>query len=147
MKPNILLITVDQMRADCLGSAGHPVVRTPNLDGLAESGVMFRNAYTATPSCVPARAAIMTGMASSRMVGSDTKDRVPWQYEHMLAGELANAGYHTQCVGKMHVYPTRNLCGFHNVVLHDGYMHYNRDRKVQSTAGHFDECDDLALAA
>jgi len=142
MKPNILLITVDQMRADCLSSAGHPVVRTPNLDGLAESGVMFRNAYSATPTCVPARAAIMTGMSQRSHGRVGYEDRVPWQYEHMLAGELANAGYHTQCVGKMHVYPTRNLCGFHNVVLHDGYMHYNRDRKVQSAAGHFDECDD-----
>jgi arylsulfatase A-like enzyme len=48
---------------------------------------------------------------------------VEWRYSTTLAGTLADAGYHTQCVGKMHVKPYRNLMGFHNVVLHDGYLH------------------------
>ena len=39
-----------------------------------------------------------------------------------MAGELAKAGYYTQCVGKMHVHPLRNLMGFHNIELHDGYL-------------------------
>ena len=43
-----------------------------------------------------------------------------------LAGTFADAGYHTQAVGKMHVFPARNLLGFHNVVLHDGYLHNER---------------------
>jgi arylsulfatase A-like enzyme len=54
------------------------------------------------------------------------RDRVPWRYDTTLPGELAKAGYHTQGVGKMHFYPARNLCGFHNVVLHDGYLHCER---------------------
>lgn len=52
-RPNLLLITVDQMRGDCLSVLGHPVVETPNLDQLARGGLLFRNAYTSTPSCVP----------------------------------------------------------------------------------------------
>ena len=43
-----------------------------------------------------------------------------------LPGELSQAGYQTQGVGKMHFYPPRNLCGFHHVVLHDGYLHCER---------------------
>jgi hypothetical protein len=58
-QPNLLLITVDQMRYDCLSAMGHPVVETPNLDALAAKGVAFTSAYSATPSCIPARAAIM----------------------------------------------------------------------------------------
>ncbi|GLX70437.1 arylsulfatase [Paenibacillus glycanilyticus] len=121
---------------------GHPVIQTPNLDNLARGGVTFTNAYTATPSCVPARAAMMTGMKQRNHGRVGYKDKVPWNYEHTLAGEFAGAGYHTQCIGKMHVYPTRNLCGFHNVVLHDGYMHYNRDRSATTPLGWWDQCDD-----
>ncbi|MFE5322075.1 arylsulfatase [Paenibacillus sp. NPDC056579] len=141
-RPNILLITVDQMRWDCLSVMDHPIAETPNLDSLARSGVLFRSAYAATPTCIPARAAIFTGMSQRSHGRVGYQDRVPWNYEHTLPGELAKAGYHTQCVGKMHVYPTRSLCGFHNVVLHDGYFHYYRDKHSTLANQQFDECDD-----
>jgi len=122
-QPNILLICVDQWRADTLGCAGHPCVRTPHLDRLAADGIRFSNAYSATPTCVPARAALLTGLGQRRhgFVGYD--ESVAWNYDTTLAGTLAAAGYHTQCVGKMHTHPARNLMGFHNVLLHDGYLH------------------------
>ena len=44
----------------------------------------------------------------------------------MRPNTFAKVGYHTQTIGKMHVYLTRNLCGYYNVLLHDGYVHYNR---------------------
>lgn len=141
MKPNILFINVDQMRADCLSAAGNPVVETPYLDQLVGGGVLFDSAYSATPTCVPARASILTGMNQRNHGRVGYEDGVPWNYAHTLPGELADAGYHTQCVGKMHVYPTRNLCGFHNVVLHDGYMHYNRDQRTPAGES-FDAVDD-----
>ncbi|GGD78793.1 arylsulfatase [Paenibacillus nasutitermitis] len=142
MKPNILFITVDQMRGDCLSALGHPVVQTPNLDKLAADGVLFRNAYSATPTCIPARAALLTGMSQRSHGRVGYEEHIPWTYEHTLPGELAKSGYHTQCIGKMHVYPTRSLCGYHNVVLHDGYMHYNRYNDRTAHAEHFSECDD-----
>ncbi|TYP74835.1 arylsulfatase [Paenibacillus methanolicus] len=141
-RPNLLLITVDQMRGDCLSLLGHPVVETPNLDQLARRGVLFRNAYTSTPSCVPARAAIFTGMSPRSHGRVGYQDKVPWNYEHTLPGELAKAGYHTQCVGKMHVEPARNLLGFHNVVLHDGYLHHNRFKHANAVTESHDSCDD-----
>lgn len=121
-RPNILFILTDQWRGDCLGYTGHPVVETPHLDLLAERGTVFTRAYSPCPVCVPGRAAIMTGLSPYRH-GFLTNGRAFWQYPVTLAGTLAGAGYHTQCVGKMHVDPWRNLVGFHNVVLHDGYMH------------------------
>ncbi|WP_217586494.1 arylsulfatase [Lentibacillus saliphilus] len=133
MKPNVLLIMVDQMRADCLSILDHPVVDTPNLDQLARDGVLFSNAYSATPSCVPARASVLTGMSQAKTGRVGYQDKVPWQYKHTIAGEFTKAGYHTQSIGKMHVYPTRNLCGFHNVQLHDGYMHYSRFKHHTTT--------------
>lgn len=142
MKPNVLLIMVDQMRGDCLSILDHPIVDTPNLDQLARDGVLFDNAYSATPSCVPARASVLTGMSQESTGRVGYKDKVTWNYEHTMPGEFAKAGYHTQCVGKMHVYPTRSLCGFHNVVLHDGYMHYARFKHNTKTTESFDYVDD-----
>ncbi|KRG10568.1 arylsulfatase [Lederbergia galactosidilytica] len=141
MKPNILMIMVDQMRFDCLSIAGHSVVETPNLDQLALQGVRFTNAYSATPTCVPARAAVLTGMSQKSHGRVGYQDRVPYNYSHLLPEEMSQAGYHTQAVGKMHVSPTRNLCGFHNVILHDGYLHHNRmkDTPVHESFDHTDD--------
>jgi len=59
---NVLFITVDQWRGDCLSSAGHPVVRTPNLDRLAAGGVSFRRHFAQAAPCGPSRASLYTGM-------------------------------------------------------------------------------------
>jgi len=121
-RPNILLLMTDQMRGDCLGIAGHPDVKTPHLDDLAAGGVLYSNAYSACPSCIPARATLFTGMNQRHTGRVGYQDLVPWRYEHTLAGELSKAGYYTHCVGKMHVHPLRSLMGFHNVRLHDGEL-------------------------
>lgn len=128
MQPNILLIMTDEMRGDCIGAAGHPDVKTPYLDTLMSQGIYYPNAYTACPSCVPARAALHTGLKQENHGFVGYQDRVDWDYDVTLAGELAKAGYYTQCVGKMHVHPLRNLVGFHNIELHDGYLHEYRYR-------------------
>lgn len=124
---NILLIVCDEMRGDCLGISGHPDVKTPYLDSLALSGIRFDNAYSACPSCIPARAALMTGMSQDHTGRVGYQDGIRWNYPHTLAGELTKAGYQTQCVGKMHVHPLRNNLGFQSVELHDGYLHYYRN--------------------
>ncbi len=59
---NVLFITVDQWRGDCLSAAGHPVVRTPNLDRLAARGVRFANHWANIAPCGPSRATLHTGM-------------------------------------------------------------------------------------
>lgn len=61
-RPNVLLITCDQWRGDCLSAAGHPVVRTPNVDALAREGVLFRRHYAGAAPCSPARACLYTGL-------------------------------------------------------------------------------------
>jgi arylsulfatase A-like enzyme len=59
---NVLFITVDQWRGDCLSTLGHPVVRTPNLDRLAATGVLFRRHYAQAAPCGPSRASLYTGL-------------------------------------------------------------------------------------
>jgi arylsulfatase A-like enzyme len=61
-RPNILLITADQWRGDCLSAMGHPCVRAPNVDALAREGVLFRRHYAGAAPCSPARATLYTGL-------------------------------------------------------------------------------------
>jgi choline-sulfatase len=61
-KPNVLLITVDTIRADHLPSYGYKVIRTPNLDSLAKRGILFRQCATAAPLTLPSHCSIMTGL-------------------------------------------------------------------------------------
>lgn len=126
MKPNILFIMTDQMRGDCMGVAGHPDVKTPYIDSLATEGIYYPNAYSACPTCVPARAILHTGLSQEHTGRVGYEDGVDWNYPTTMAGELTKEGYYTQCVGKMHVHPLRNNLGFNNVDLHDGYLHAYR---------------------
>jgi len=71
---NVLLITLDQFRGDCLSAAGHPLVRTPNLDRLASAGVRFTRHYSQSAPCAPGRACLYTGtyQLNNRVVGNGT---------------------------------------------------------------------------
>lgn len=115
-RPNILLIMDDQHRGDCLGVAGHPCVQTPHIDRLAAEGAYFPHAYSTTPTCTPARAALLTGMNpwNHGMLGYH---RVPERYPVEMPRMLREAGYFTTGIGKMHWHPQRNLHGFHQTIL------------------------------
>ncbi|WP_407267925.1 arylsulfatase [Radiobacillus sp. PE A8.2] len=119
-KMNVLLIMTDQQRFDTLGCYGNQVMETPNLDWMASEGTVFTKAYTPSPSCVPARASLLTGMDpwNTGVLGMG-KGQGPMGigFEHTLPGELAKAGYHTQGIGKMHFFPQRSLNGFHHTVI------------------------------
>lgn len=129
-KYNVLLLVCDQFRGDALSYANHPDVKTPYLDSLAADGVFFSNAYSATPSCIPARAALLTGRSQDRHGRVGYLDEVEWRYRHYMAEEFSNHGYQTQCVGKMHVHPPRLTCGFQSLLLHDGYLGCYRNNSI-----------------
>ncbi|WP_238402934.1 arylsulfatase [Paenibacillus mesophilus] len=119
-KPNILLVMTDQHRRDALGCYGNKIVETPHLDWLAAEGTIFSHAYSCTPSCIPARASLLTGMDpwNTGILGSGRgQGRMGGGFTHTLPGELARAGYHTQGVGKMNFHPQRSLNGFHHTIL------------------------------
>lgn len=125
-RPNVLILFTDQWRGDCLSIEGHPVVETPFIDRWASSARRFTRAYSANPTCVPARASLMTGQRAETHGRVGYRDGVPWEYDTTLAGEFTRAGYRTHAIGKMHVYPERNRLGFESVELHDGYLHFAR---------------------
>ena len=100
----------------------HPDVKTPYLDYLASKGTVFNRAYSATPSCIPARATLLTGMSQDRTGRVGYEDGITFDYEHYLAQELRDNHYQTACIGKMHVHPPRLACGYEILKLHDGYI-------------------------
>lgn len=119
-RPNIVLITTDQQRGDCLGIEpdGPSCLQTPNLDWIGASGTHFRRGYAECPSCIPARRGIMTGTApaANGMVGYTASQ---WNPPHTLAGELSKAGYQTEMIGKLHLSPPRKRFGFDHLQLSD----------------------------
>ncbi|WP_315915043.1 arylsulfatase [Arthrobacter sp. lap29] len=127
-KPNVILICVDEWRGDCLGAEGHPYLQTPHLDELAGGGARFRHGYSATPTCVPARVALFTGQSQERHGRVGYQEGVKFDEVHpiTLQGEFRKAGYQTQAIGKLHVYPERSRVGFDDVILHDGFLHFAR---------------------
>ena len=60
-RPNFLFIMTDQQRADWMSCAGHPVLKTPNIDAIAATGTRFENFHATSPICMPNRASFMTG--------------------------------------------------------------------------------------
>ena len=102
MKPNILLITSDQQRADCFGFE-NPRIRTPHLDALAREGTRFSACITPNLVCQPSRASILTGLLPlTHGVWDNGVDLDPAVGEAGFAGSLARAGYATAMIGKAH---------------------------------------------
>ncbi|MGC6536943.1 MAG: sulfatase-like hydrolase/transferase [Candidatus Puniceispirillaceae bacterium] len=101
-RPNILFITADQHRADCLGIEGRKI-KTPHLDRLARQGTRFHSAITPCVICQPARASILTGqLPRTHGVHDNGIDLNPEIGEAGFAGTLARSGYQTAFFGKAH---------------------------------------------
>jgi len=119
-RPHILLFVVDQLAASFLRAHGNAVTKTPAIDELAETGVVFENAYSPSPLCAPARAALMTGMLPTRTGVYDNSaefaSSIP-AFTHYLRLE----GYRTCLSGKMHFVGPDQLHGFEERLTTDVY--------------------------
>jgi len=101
---NVLFITADQWRGECLSALGHPIVKTPHLDALAAEGTLFRRHYSQTTPCGPARASLYTGLyqQNHRVVMNGT----PLDDRHVnIAQEARKAGYDPALFGYTDVSP------------------------------------------
>src|SRR5258708_28583273 len=100
-RPDILIVMADQMVPSALPFHGHPVTQTPAMSWLAESGVVFDAAYTASPLCSPGRASFMTGLLPSRTRTYDHAAAVTSQIP-TFPPYLRRARYPTVLSGQIH---------------------------------------------
>jgi arylsulfatase len=102
---NILHIFTDQQRFDTIGALGNGVMRTPALDRLCREGAVFREAFTPSPVCVPARACMTSGLYPQRTGCLNNGDRLMIPEEQTFMTGLREAGYETHGIGKCHFVP------------------------------------------
>ena len=137
-QPNILFIQLDQQRYDCLGRAGHPLVKTPAIDRLADQGMWFSRAYTAAPLCCPARQTLLSGQWPDKHGGL-------WNYDQNIpvglfdkptwTQSLNGLGYRLGYVGKWHVHPRKTPLdfGFHDYIGDVDYAEFQRVERHPAT--------------
>ncbi|MFP6742631.1 MAG: sulfatase-like hydrolase/transferase [Alphaproteobacteria bacterium] len=117
---NVLFVTPDQWRADCLSLLGHPTVRTPHLDALAADGVLFANHFVQCAPCGPSRASLLTGTYMmnhrSRRNGTPLDNRLT-----NLAREVREAGYDPSLIGYTDTSLDPRASGDEAPVLGQGY--------------------------
>jgi len=116
---NLLVLMSDQHNRLVMGCAGHPDVKTPNLDALAARGTRFANAYTNSPICVPSRAAMATGRYPHQLEVWD--NAAPYAGRPPSWGHrLIAAGRHVTTIGKLHFRGDQDDTGFpdQRIALH-----------------------------
>ena len=99
--PHILLLINDEHRPDILPIEGDTAIRTPTLTRFMDEGIYFRNAYTPSPVCVPARQSFLSGLYPRNCGCLNFGDPMPTEVR-TIPGHLGNYGYYACCAGKMH---------------------------------------------
>ncbi|MCP3976050.1 MAG: choline-sulfatase [bacterium] len=118
--PNILVVMADQLAPHATGTYGHPLVRTPNMDALAERGVRFDATYANSPLCAPARFSFLSGQAITKIGAYDNAAEFPAAVP-TLAHYMRLMGYRTCLSGKMHFVGPDQLHGFDERLTTDIY--------------------------
>jgi arylsulfatase A len=104
-RPNIVFMLADDMGYADLGSFGHKIIQSPNLDRLAAQGARLTHCYAASPNCSPARAGMLTGRSPYRVGMYDFARFKPLHLpleEVTIAEQLKTVGYQTMFAGKWH---------------------------------------------
>src|SRR5262249_27823480 len=123
--PNVLLVLTDDQRWDAMSCAGHPFLKTPNMDRIAKEGARFTNMFVTTSLCSPSRASLLSGIYAHRhRVQSNFTD-----YPNDLPSyprRLQDAGYETGYIGKYHMGEQHDdpRPGFNYWMSHKGQGNY-----------------------
>jgi len=129
-KKDIIILMPDQLRWDCLGAYGNKIIKTPNIDKIAEEGVIFKNAYTTSPLCMPARASFVSGLYPHQHGMWENKGSLPPENETFFH-HLQKNGWFVAHIGKAHFYEHKN---FHMKTMED-YMRKRGIDYVHETTG------------
>jgi N-acetylglucosamine-6-sulfatase len=145
-RPNILFLFSDDHHFQCLGAAGNPHIQTPNLDRLAARGVNFSNGIITTPQCCPSRGVMLSGLETYQN-GLESNGRTSFRagLGPTVVEQVRRAGYDTTLVGKWHITPQPQACGFTKAPLwltgassqyRDPVLRRGFEGEAQKTPGH-----------
>ena len=136
IRPNIVLILVDDLRADTLGYKGHPFVETPHIDSMAAAGIDFTNAFVTTSLCSPSRASFLTGQYMHRHGVVDNTQPMSTALQ-TFPYLLRQSGYRTAFIGKWHMGGSRAdpRPGFEHWVSFRGQGTYSPTGKTLNVNG------------
>ena len=129
-QPNFLVILIDDLRFDEFGAGGHPYMKTPHIDRIANEGVLFERAFHTTPICSPNRASILTGQYASRhgIIDNVARDAASHRLPNYHLA-LQKLGYETAHIGKWHMgNDGKPRPGYDHWVAYDGHGRLNDPR-------------------
>ena len=145
--PNVVILLADDQGYNDLGCYGSPLIKTPNIDQMAQEGVRFTNFYTAAPICTPSRASLLTGCYPQRIsmaklpaepaIGKMTPQGVLFPHssyglnphEITIAKILKDQGYATRAIGKWHLGDAEEFSPQHFGFDHYFGIPYSNDMK------------------
>ena len=154
-KYNVLIIHTDQHRFDCIGICGNKDISTPNIDKLANDGVLYENSFCPHPVCTPSRYSLLTGLYVHQHLGLTNHSTLPSGLPK-LPQILKDNGYKTAAVGKMHFTPTYLDIGFDKMMLaeqhgpgryDDDYHEYLKKHDLCDTNDIFDQVEECRQSA
>ena len=119
-RPNFLILMADQLTARALAAYGNRIAKTPHIDALAASGVVFDSFYCNSPLCAPSRFSFLSGRQVSAIGAYDNAAEFPAQVP-TFAHYLRQGGYQTVLSGKMHFCGADQLHGFEERLTTDIY--------------------------
>jgi N-acetylglucosamine-6-sulfatase len=124
-RPNVIVVLCDDIRWNALGCAGHPHLKTPNIDQLAAEGVYFQNSFCTTSLCSPSRASILSGLYAHAHGVTNNFTEYPTDLKS-FPRQLQLAGYETAYIGKWHMGEENDepRPGFDYFVTHRGQGKY-----------------------
>ena len=124
-RPNILWLCTDQQRYDTLGITGNKIVRTPNIDNLAQHGMTFDRCFCQTPICTPSRASFLTGRYPRTTRCRQNGQSIPAD-ELLITRLLADEGYTCGLAGKLHLsYCEPSVAKTIEQRIDDGYAEFH----------------------
>lgn len=133
-RPNIVVILADDMREDAAGFTGNKLIKTPNIDKLAASGTIFRNAFATSAVCTPSRTSLLTGLYERRhgINFNSNSSMTNAAYNQTYPMLMKDAGYFVGYVGKNHTPIGENkagVAGYKSSVMDQSFNYWYASHK------------------